>query len=63
MFMLIYKSNMFFLRTNFLWYEKVATFVFVVFYLRVEPICASITIVEFVLALIRSFYQGFYVFE
>ena len=54
---------MFFLRTNKLSFERVATFVFVVFNLRVAPICASITIIEFVLALIRSFYQVYYVFN
>ena len=60
-FMFIYKSNMFFLRSNNLWFERVAIYMIVVFNLRVKPICASITIIKFVLALIRSFYRGFMV--
>ena len=61
--MFIYKNNMFFLRTNNLWFEKVAIFVVVVFVLRVKPICTSIAVKKFVLTLIRSLYQVFYVFN
>ena len=48
---------MFFLKTNNLWFERLATVVFVVFNSTIEPICASITKIEFVLALIRSSYH------
>ena len=59
--MFLYKSNMVFLRTNNLWFERVATFMIAIFNSRVEPICTSITVIEFALTLIRSFYQVFYV--
>ena len=48
-FMFVYKYNFLLLRTSSLWFERVATFVFVLFNLRVKPIFASITVIEFMI--------------
>ena len=49
-----YKSNFLPLRTNNFWFEIVATYMIVVFNLRVKPKCTSIAVIEFMIHFIGS---------
>ena len=52
--MFIYRSTFLLLRTTNLWFERMATFVFVVFNLKVKPIRATITLLEITIHFIWS---------